>query len=315
MIATAEKTETPTTNSNKEGIWDLSLQIPIEQATITAEEFNEKYFIPQKPVLIKGLGNLQPAGGKWTTDWFKKEMADVIVDITDNREKRHLASTTVTGDIKMPLSEYIDIISKDEETPLRMFRFNLYKHKKDLKNDFSCPHIIKNNNVMKNAGFMFFGGKNTDVRNHYDIDNSNVLLTQFYGTKRVILFEKEYGELLYRLPFNTHTITDLANPDFENFPGLKLVKGYEFVMEEGDSIFMPSGCWHYNTYLSGGISVAYRKLASTFGGKLKGISNLTVMMPFDKVMNFIFRSNWMKFKKNLMYKRANKAIQKYSSKR
>lgn len=289
---------------------NLSLEIPIEDASITEEEFKRKYYKPQKPVLIKGLGNLQPAGGKWTLDWFKKELGDVTLDITDNREKRHEASTTITGDIKMPLREYIDIIAKDEYTPLRLFRFNLFKHKKSLKDDFSCPHILAKNNPMKNAGFMFWGGKDTDVRLHYDIDNSNVLLTQFYGTKRVILFGPQYSDLLYRVPFNTHTLVDVLNPDYRKYPGLKYCKGYDFIMEEGDSIFMPCGWWHYNTYLSGGISVSYRKLAPTILGVLKGISNLGMMMPFDKTMNALFGQKWMNWKLKIAQGRVRRAISK-----
>lgn len=289
---------------------DLSLQIPIEEASITVEEFNRKYYKPQKPVLIKGLGKLQPAGEKWTLEWFKKEMGDVMLDITDNREKRHEASTTITGDIKMPLKDYADIIAKDEYTPLRLFRFNLYKHRKSLKDDFSCPHVIKDNNIMKNAGFMFFGGKNTDVRLHYDIDNSNVLLTQFYGQKRIVLFGPEYSDLLYRVPFNTHSLIDVFNPDYEKHPGLKHVKGYDFVMKEGDSVFFPCGWWHYNTYLNGGISVAYRKLAPSLPGLLKGISNLGMMMPFDKTLNAISGQRWMNRKMKIVENRVNRALSK-----
>ena len=60
---------------------------------------------------------------------------------------------------------------------------------------------------------------------------------------------------------------------------------------------MPSGHWHYNTYLSGGISVAFRKLAVNPKGLLKGIKFMTLTMPFDKTMNFFLGQNWFKKKK------------------
>ena len=62
---------------------------------------------------------------------------------------------------------------------------------------------------------------------------------------------------------------------------------------------MPSGHWHYNTYLSGGISVAFRKLAVNPKGLLKGIKFMTLTMPFDKTMNFFLGQNWFKKKEKM----------------
>ena len=71
---------------------------------------------------------------------------------------------------------------------------------------------------------------------------------------------------------------------------------------------MPSGHLHYNTYLSGGISVAFRKLAVTPKGLLKGIRFMTVTMPFDKTMNKILGNNWFKRKEKMCIERVAKAI-------
>ena len=50
---------------------------------IRPEEFNKKYFIPQKPVVIKGLLENEGAGKKWSIDYFKsleKQMTTIKVD-------------------------------------------------------------------------------------------------------------------------------------------------------------------------------------------------------------------------------------------
>ena len=161
---------------------------------------------------------------------------------------------------------------------------------------------------MRRFGFMFLGGKDTDVRLHYDVDYSNVLLTQFYGSKKVILFPPQYSKYLYKMPFNTHSLVDLKNVNFKDFPGLKHVKGYQIIQEAGDGVFMPSGHWHYNTYLTGGISVAFRKLAVTPRGLLKGIKFMTLTMPFDKTINFFFGNKWYKRKEKMCLERVAKAI-------
>lgn len=292
---------------------DLSLEIAVEHAKdLSTAEFKRKYYKPQIPVLIKGVANEQPAGDKWTIDWFKQEMGDLKIAVFDNNEKRHVYSTTVDADFKMPFGEFLDHISKDEPSSIRMFRYNLYKQKPALRKDFSCPRFI-NFGPMKRFGFMFLGGKDTEVRLHYDVDYSNVFLTQFYGQKKVVLFGPDQSDYLYKVPFNTHSLADLKHPDYEKFPALKYAKGYEFVMEEGDAIFMPSGWWHYNTYLNGGISVAFRHLANYPKGMWKGASFLAFSMPFDKVMNKLFSSTWFKRKQKICFERGLNAIKRLSS--
>ena len=289
---------------------DLSQKCAVEDAaSLTQEDFIKNYFIPQKPVLLKGLANLQPAGKKWTIDWFKETMGDLDIAVFDNNEKKHVYSTTVAPDFKMPFSKFLDIISSDEPSSIRMFRYDLYKQNPELKKDFSCPSFI-NKGPMKGMGFMFLGGKDTDVRMHYDVDMSNVLLTQISGRKRVILFEPKYSPFLYKVPFNTHTLVDVKNIDIEEFPGMKYVKGMEIIQEAGDGIFMPSNYWHYNTYLNGGISVAYRKMANTPARLWKGFSFVAFTLPFDKTMNFLFGQRWYNYKNRLCKKRVNRVLAK-----
>lgn len=289
---------------------DLSQPCAVENAAeLSQEDFMKKYFLPQKPVLLKGLAKLQPAGEKWTIDWFKETMGDLEIAVFDNNEKRHVYSTTVAPDFKMPFREFLDIIAGDEPSSIRMFRYDLYKQNPALRKDFSCPSFI-NKGIMKRFGFMFLGGKGTDVRLHYDVDMSNVLLTQISGYKRVLLFEPQYSPFLYKVPFNTHSLVDVKNATEAEFPGLKYVQGMEIIQEPGDGLFMPSGYWHYNTYLEGGISVAFRKLAHTPAKMWKGFSFVAFTMPFDKVMNFFLGQRWFKRKNKMCKARVARAIAK-----
>ena len=160
------------------------------------------------------------------------------------------------------------------------------------------------------VGHMFFAGKETTVRIHYDVDMSNVLHTHFGGKKRVVLIAPEYTDLLYCLPFNTYSLVDLDNPDYKKYPGLSLVKGYDFLLEPGDSVFMPSGYWHYMTYLEGGFSISRRKIAKSMQTKMQGFTYLCLAIPLDKMMNKLLDKKWLKIKKQIAVKRAYRAIQK-----
>ncbi|MBA2612070.1 MAG: cupin-like domain-containing protein [Bacteroidetes bacterium] len=273
---------------------------------INIKDFNENYLKPQKPLLIKGLANHYPAGKKWTIDYLKEYCGDVNVEIFDNSIKNNSASAFTTGDLEMKFSDYINIIAKDETSDLRIFLFNMFKRKPGLRKDFPCPYLFKG--ILGKMGYMFFGSKNINVRIHQDIDMSNVLLTQFHGRKRVVLISPEYSDLLYRLPFNTYSLIDLDNPDYNKYPGLHYVEADEYILEAGDALYMPSGYWHYITYLDGGFGVSYRKLAQSFKMKLIGALSLIVYMPFDKLMNLLWGNKWLAKKEQIAEIRANKAI-------
>lgn len=285
----------------------LDLKIDVVE-DISLDDFNRKYYFPQRPLIIRGgIVKKQSCHNVWTLDWFKQQYPDLVVDVFDNSNQKHLKGAVLGADIKMRFSEFLDVIRKDEPCNLRMFLFDIYRHDKKLYDYFSCPEIMKG--VLGNVAFSFFGGKNTVVKMHYDVDYSNVLLTQFEGKKRILLFENKYSTLLYRLPFNQHNVIDILKPDYDNYPGLKYVRGYDFVVGPGDSLFMPSGYWHYNIYLEGGFAVAFRRLAPDLTGVLKGVTNLGFKLPFDKMMFNIFGDRWYNWKVTKSKERAAKLIQ------
>ncbi len=278
---------------------------------ITPEEFKKQYLIPQKPVVIKGLADKYPAGKKWTIDYIKNLCGSVMVDVFDNSNSNK-GSAFTNPDLKMPFGEYVNTIIENKPTTLRMFLFNMFKCKPELRKDFPCPDLFKG--VLGRIGYMFFGAKGIKVRIHQDIDMSNVLLTQFYGRKKVVLISPDYSDLLYRLPFNTHSLVDLDNPDYKKYPGLKYIEVQECILEHGDSLYMPSGFWHYITYVDGGFSVSYRKMAHSLEAKIKGLLNLIIYMPYDKLMNKLQGEKWILKKELMAERRANPAIAKLKEK-
>jgi hypothetical protein len=274
--------------------------------TISVKDFNRNYFRTQIPVIIRELSKGTLADEKWSIDYFKSTMGNLMMDIYDNSNKKTSATAYTSADLKMRFGDYLDIIAKDEPTDLRIFLCNLLKHNPQLKKEFPCPEIFKG--LLDDVGFMFFGGKNTTVRIHYDVDCSNVLHTHFGGKKRVVLVPPCHSNLLYRLPLNTYSLVDLDAPDYEKYPGLKFVKGYDFELNDGDSLYMPAGYWHYMTYLEGSFSVSYRKISHNIKHPLEGLINLGLYMPIDKLLNKLFGKSWLETKQQIAQKKANQMI-------
>lgn len=281
---------------------DLTKKIDIVK-NISSADFDKNYFDSQTPVIIKGLTDNTRAKESWSINYFKDSMGDYLIDIYDNSNKKSSASAFTSADLKMKFSDFLDILSKDEHTDLRVFLCNLFKQNPQLKKDFPCPEIFKG--FLDGVGYMFFGGKDTTVRIHYDIDMSNVLHTHFGGRKRVVLIAPEYSSFLYRLPLNTYSLIDIDKPDYTKYPALKFVNGYDFILEDGDSVFMPGGYWHYMTYLEGSFSVSYRKISHNFKDPAVGLLNLSIRMPLDKLFNKVLGNSWLEIKNNMAQRKGN----------
>ena len=288
---------------------DISTPIPIiDGSTITREDFQRDYYIPQKPVVLRGLWKKYPAYTKWSMDFFRKSMGDIEVGLFGNR-KEDISKTLQVPNAVMRFDEYLNLI-EHQPTDLRLFLFPVFKYKPELLKDFGYPEIASRWIKMP---FMFFGPANSVVRMHQDIDMSNVFLTQFHGQKRVVLFHPNQSDLLYRLPFNVHSIADIDHPDYKEFPGLNYAKGMSVVIEHGDTLFMPSGHWHHIEYLTGGFGLALRTMANSLPTLSKGIWHLSALRVTDNIMRKIDDKKWFEYKKNLARQKAEKAIEKLTA--
>ncbi len=271
---------------------------------ISQEKFKKDYLVNEKPVIIRGLWNEYPALKKWSVDYFKEELGDIEVGVFDAKLQREDRSFK-QPDRKMKFADYLDSITANKESDVRLFLFNIFKHKPELKNDFSYPPLMR---FYIKIPFMFFGGKNAKVRIHQDMDWSNVFLTQLHGRKEVFLFHPSYSKLLYKYPFGVHSSVNIDQPDYEKYPGLKFVRGMHCIMEPGDSLFIPSGYWHYIKYPDGGYAINQRALSPKPGKWLRGFWNVVVLSNLDDLFRKIFGDHWFNYKVKKANKNARKAI-------
>ena len=268
---------------------------PIEVVEdITKEEFTENYLKPRKLVVIRSFSKGWNANEKWTYDYLKQIAGDETVKLhgrwVDNEPTR----------IEMPpvkevaFKEYLDLVESGNPSDLRIFLFNLFKIVPDLLNDFDFPDIT--DGYLRDFPYLFFGAAGSDVRLHYDIDLSNVFITQFRGVKRITLFDQSQTKYLYKIPFTTHSAADLNEIDYEKYPALKLAKGYQTDLKHGETLFMPSGIWHYIQYIDGSFSMSLRTIAESSLGKIKGAYNVFVIRKLDEYLNKYYGGKWSDYK-------------------
>jgi len=271
---------------------------------ISRKQFTRQFVKTAQPVIIKGFIQDCAALDKWNYDYFKEIAGDHPVSLhgAENNDPDKVTSLPVG---KSTFGQYLDHISL-QPTDQRLFLFNLLLDKPALRKEIRPRVLVKN--FVTRLPLMFFGGEGSSVRVHYDIDMSHVFLSQFEGRKKVFLFAPDQSDLLYRLPFNFHGIADLRSPDYEKFPALRYVQGYECVLEPGDTLFIPRGYWHYIQYVTQGYSVSYRAVSASLADKLRGLWNIVGVRKLDTLIRKILGKKWFDHKQRVAFNRAEKAI-------
>ncbi len=279
----------------------LNLQ-PVEVCEhIDRKHFQEHYLKPNKPVVMKNFSADWAAKNKWSFDYFKARYPDLMVPVYGEAFADTGKSYTSTDD-KMLFGDYLDLIA-NTPTQLRMFLFNIFKYIPDLCQDFIYPDIV--DHYVKKHPFMFFGGATSKVDAHFDLDLSHVFLTQFYGKKKVILFGPEYSTHLYRHPLTVSCNVDLGNPDFNKYPKLLEARGYECEINNGETLFIPSGYWHYIYYVEGGFALSLRARTGLPRLALAGIKMFNLLIVDYNMSRLLGAKRWYAMKEQMAIKRAS----------
>jgi hypothetical protein len=275
--------------------------------TIDPITFQKEYLAKRKPLVIKGLTKDWPAREKWTPEYMKAAVGDKMVPLYDN-SKADPSKPINAAAAEMKFADYIDLI-KTQPTELRIFFFNIFKQAPQLLNDIILPKDLMGG-FLESMPAMFFGGSNSVTFLHYDIDLPHIFHTHFGGRKHVILFENKWKRRLYCIPNATYALEDydVANPDFEKFPALKGVEGQEVFLEHGDTLFMPTGYWHWMKYLDGSYSLSLRAWDASISRKVASLGNLAMKGGVDSVLKMIFKAPYAKFREELAVKWAEKAL-------
>lgn len=274
---------------------------------ISKEDFYEKYLKKRQPVVIKNMARKWPAYQKWTLEYMKETVGDIEVPLYDSSKADPAAPINASA-AKMKFGDYIDLIEK-EPTDLRIFLFDPIKHAPKLLDDYVFPKDLMGGFLDKYPS-MFFGGKGSVTFLHFDIDMAHIFHTHFNGRKHILLFDYKWKERLYQIPFATYALEDydISNPDFDKFPALDGVEGIECFLEHGDTLFMPTGWWHWMKYLDGSFSISLRAWDKSWAVKAHSLWNLTVQRQFDNFMKARYKKRYMDWKEKKAIERANKAL-------
>jgi len=271
---------------------------------ISPEVFKKEYLEKGRPLIIENYAENWLALEKWNIEFFKTYYGNIPAKVHGKWQTNNFSAIQMSHVKVCPFGEFLEMLEKNEFGAYKLFLFDLIQKAPELRSDFDFPTIT--NNYVKKYPMLFFGLSGSDVRLHYDIDLSNIFLTQFLGTKRITLFDKSQSQFLYKVPFTTHSAVDIKNLDFNKFPELKNAQGYQCDLKPNETLFMPTGMWHHIEYLDASFSLSLRTLSPDIRIVSKGIFNFFILRYFDNFMHLISDKKWSTFKMNSALKNRRK---------
>ena len=284
----------------------MQLQEVEVRRNLNREEFYQNYVKTRTPVKLKEYSQDWAARNKWTYTYLKKIAGHHKVKLHGAWQDNGPTRIEMKPVEETTFGKYLELIESNQPSDLRIFLFNLFKLEPSLLNDFQFTPVMEG--YLRDYPYLFFGCAGSDVRLHYDIDLSNVFITQFGGRKRVTLFSQEQSKFLYKLPFTTHSAADLVSLDYKKYPALRQAKGWRTDLFPHETLFMPGGTWHHIQYLDSSFSLSLRALNTSRMEQIQGAYNVFVIRKIDEYFNKLYRKTWEDFKLKKAFERSKEIL-------
>jgi len=244
------------------------------RANLGYAEFAEKYLFGNKPVVMTDAIRRWRALSRWSPEFFKTEFGDMKFTIDDNNQGK--AEYKGNGTVEFTIARFIDrVLASTDEDPAPYFRNRVLQETfptltQDVEPlpDHLFPNWLPESYLMKNIEKTFNRGAKMEIYIggkggvfpvlHYDGLASHAFLMQIYGRKKFILYAPEYEPYLYRKPgqINVSRIRDIERPDLRLFPLFAKAEPTTFILEPGESLFIPGRWWHTTKMLTPSISIS-----------------------------------------------------------
>ena len=216
---------------------------------IDPQEFLERYYAMNRPVILTGEMKDWPALKLWTPGYLRAKVGSRMVEHQGDRNADpHFEMDKDAHRRIAPFDVFMDRItagptgndayitaynSARNRDALSVLHEDLGLFEKLMDPDAADPH-----------GMMWIGPAGTLTALHHDLTNN--LIAQVVGRKRLLVLAASEVGRVYNDVRVFSRITDLEVPaiDAAAFPRLAGARVYEVILEPGEAIFMPFAWWH-----------------------------------------------------------------------
>jgi Family of unknown function (DUF6065)/Cupin-like domain len=258
-----------------EGLRSLSPRLATieRRANLNSEEFLDRYFAANRPVILTGEMSDWPALAKWTPDYLKRAVGSELIEFQGNRNRS--SQFEIFKDAhrrEMPFDQFIDLISQPGAgNDAYLTAYNSARNTKALSKlfpDLGFPDKFLTHEAENPNGMMWVGPSGTLTSLHHDLTNN--LIAQVLGRKRLLILPASEVGKLYNHFHVFSEITDLEDPALSpaRFPRLEQARFAEITLMPGEMIFMPLAWWHQVRAVDFSVTITYTNFRWPNGGYL-----------------------------------------------
>jgi histone arginine demethylase JMJD6 len=239
---------------------------------LSYRDFIENFYKPGIPVVFKDATKVWKASSLFTPNWFRENFGDKSIEKNGRtytmREVFDLVETSTEAN-PAPYPFIFDI-------PTNLHELTSYIQPTNL--GYAKPNWLESKWFRRgywgSALEVFIGGPGGKFPYlHLDFYHLNAWLNQLYGRKQFTVFPKGQDDYLYPRPDDPwRSSLNIFEPDYEKYPLYKKATPIHFIVEAGETLFIPAGTWHTAYSLEPTISVAFDQLnAKNFPAFMKDV--------------------------------------------
>jgi LPS sulfotransferase NodH len=238
---------------------DATAKLVERRSNLSRDEFRDRYYAGNRPVILQNLMTGWKAPTAWTSDYLKRMAGDQTVEVMTGRDadpqyemngRKHRT--------EMRFADYIDMVYSGKVTnDYYMVANNAFFQKpqaRPLLADFTAfPEYLKATAAGSQC-FFWFGPAGTVTPLHHD--TSNILLAQVAGRKRYRLIPASQWQCVYNNG-GVFSEVDCERPVLERYPKFRDATVIDLVVEPGEVLFMPVGWWHHVRALDVSMTISF----------------------------------------------------------
>lgn len=224
----------------------------------TADEF-APYVMAAKPVVVSGAMSEWKAFHSWTPAFLEAKAGHATVPAFTLPDDQPAGRFFYGGENQFGERNMRDCLRmlRGAESRVYVAGVPIARYLPMLEEDFAVPEFLGRPKQVKTA--LWVSGANSSGPLHYDLDDNVHALVG--GRKRFLLFDYREARGLYPNPafstFPHYSRVDTVDPDYARHPRFREARGYEVILDPGDMLYIPTGCWHQATTLEPSIAVTF----------------------------------------------------------
>lgn len=228
---------------------------------LSTDEFLERYYAANRPVILTGEMADWPALVRWTPEYLKTTVGAQLIEFQGGRTSDQ--KFEMNKDVhrrEAPFDVFLDqILRPGAGNDAYLTAYNSERNVEALSGLHADLGFLDKflDRSAGAHGMMWIGPAGTVTSLHHDLTNN--LIAQIAGRKRIRLAPAAEVGKLYNLRHVFSEVPDLEDPkiDLAHHPRLAGLRFYDVLLEPGEILFVPLGWWHQVKSLDFSVTITF----------------------------------------------------------